>query len=81
MTYIININKEYTKIINSKYHQTVQRVQIEIQIDLNSTYHKKISNDTYTLMFEYDTLNTYRTKYQKLYTTYVQNNSINVTQC
>lgn len=64
MTYIININKEYTKIINSKYHQTVQRVQIEIQIDLNSTYHKKISNDTYTLMFEYDTLNTYRTKYQ-----------------
>lgn len=64
MTYIININKEYTKIINSKYHQTVQRVQIEIQIDLNSTYHKKISNDTYTLMFENDTLNTYRTKYQ-----------------
>lgn len=64
MTYIININKEYTKIINSKYHQTVQRVQIEIQIDLNSTYHKKISNDTYTLMFENDTLNTYRTKYR-----------------
>lgn len=64
MTYIININKEYTKIINSKYHQTVQRVQIQIQIDLNSTYHKKISNDTYTLMFENDTLNTYRTKYQ-----------------
>lgn len=64
MTYIININKEYTKIINSKYHQTVQRVQIQIQIDLNSTYHKKISNDTYTLMFENDTLNTYRTKYR-----------------